>query len=135
MEFLKLRTQTTPYKFEPEYSAVNNNYPFGMLQPRRYWQSQDYRFGFNGIKMDNKVSLINKSKRRKSSLAFILINTKKILSFQIRSRKIFILYFGIELDFLDFQQGFPAVLFIYRFHIQRSVFVIFFIQKFNILCS
>lgn len=26
--------------------AVNNYYPFGMLQPGRFWQSGDYRFGF-----------------------------------------------------------------------------------------
>jgi hypothetical protein len=35
--------------------AVNNYYPFGMLQPGRYWQSGDYSFGFIGMQNDDEL--------------------------------------------------------------------------------
>ena len=43
-----------PY-FGLDVRAVNNYYPFGMLQPGRYWQSGDYRYGFNGMEKDDEV--------------------------------------------------------------------------------
>ena len=35
--------------------AYNNYYPFGMLQPERSWNTERYRYGFNGKEMDNEV--------------------------------------------------------------------------------
>ncbi len=33
----------------------NNYYPFGMPQPGRYWQSGDYRYGFNSMEKDDEI--------------------------------------------------------------------------------
>ncbi len=46
---------TDLFPFVPEVLSFNNYYPFGMLQPGRYGQSGDYRYGFNGKEMDNEV--------------------------------------------------------------------------------
>ena len=35
--------------------AVNNYYPFGMLMPDMSWQSSGYRYGYNGMEMDNDI--------------------------------------------------------------------------------
>ena len=41
--------------------AVNNYYPFGMLQPRAYWQSDEFsdlgghNYGFNGMEEDDDI--------------------------------------------------------------------------------
>ncbi|MFC2131103.1 RHS repeat-associated core domain-containing protein [Bacteroidota bacterium] len=50
---LKLRTADTT--FDLDLRAVNNYYPFGMLQPGRYWQSDGYRYGFNSMEKDDEV--------------------------------------------------------------------------------
>ncbi|MCB0711036.1 MAG: thrombospondin type 3 repeat-containing protein [Ignavibacteriae bacterium] len=39
--------------YEAKLLAVNNYYPFGMLQPERHWSTEDHRYGFNGKEMDN----------------------------------------------------------------------------------
>ena len=39
--------------FKVKLHGVNNYYPYGMLQPDRHWQSEGYRYGFNGKEMDN----------------------------------------------------------------------------------
>ena len=39
--------------FETKLHAVNNYYPFGMLQPERHWSTEKHRYGFNGKEMDN----------------------------------------------------------------------------------
>ncbi len=41
--------------FKADVLAVNDYYPFGMLQPGRHWQSSSHRCGFNGMEMDNEV--------------------------------------------------------------------------------
>jgi len=38
-----------------EISSVNDFFPFGQLMPERYWQSEVYRFGFNGFEKDDEV--------------------------------------------------------------------------------
>ena len=38
--------------FDLELRAVNNYYPFGMLQPGLTFQSGSYRYGFNGMEQD-----------------------------------------------------------------------------------
>jgi hypothetical protein len=35
--------------------AVNEYYPFGMLQPDHIWSSENYRYGFNGKEKDDEV--------------------------------------------------------------------------------
>ena len=39
--------------FKVKLHAVNNYYPFGMLQPERHWSTEEHRYGFNGKEMDN----------------------------------------------------------------------------------
>ena len=46
--------------FDPDILAVNNHYPFGMLQPGRYWErgwydSLGHRYGFNGMERDDDI--------------------------------------------------------------------------------
>ena len=41
--------------FSADLLAINNYYPFGMMQPERNWQSGDYRFGFNGKEKDDEI--------------------------------------------------------------------------------
>ena len=38
-----------------DFGAVNNYYPFGMLMPDMSWQSSGYRYGYNGMEMDNDI--------------------------------------------------------------------------------
>ncbi len=42
-------------RFIADLKAYNNYYPFGMLQTDRSWASESYRYGFNGMEMDNEV--------------------------------------------------------------------------------
>ncbi len=41
--------------YKLDVRAVNNYYPFGMLMPDMSWQSSGYRYGFNGMEMDNDI--------------------------------------------------------------------------------
>ncbi len=41
--------------------AYNNYYPFGMLQPGRYWQSRGYRYGFNSMEKDDETKGVGNS--------------------------------------------------------------------------
>ena len=34
---------------------MKNYYPFGMLMPDMSWQSSGYRYGYNGMEMDNDI--------------------------------------------------------------------------------
>ena len=47
------RAGQAPYMVDMR--AYNNYYPFGMLQPERSWSTEKYRYGFNGMEMDNEV--------------------------------------------------------------------------------
>ncbi|MDD3876019.1 MAG: hypothetical protein PHT69_05325 [Bacteroidales bacterium] len=38
---------------EADVTSVSDYFPFGMLAPERHWQSDGYRFGFNGMEADN----------------------------------------------------------------------------------
>ncbi|MDD3876012.1 MAG: OmpA family protein [Bacteroidales bacterium] len=38
---------------EADVTSVSDYYPFGMLAPARHWQSESYRFAFNGKERDN----------------------------------------------------------------------------------
>ncbi|MDD3876007.1 MAG: OmpA family protein [Bacteroidales bacterium] len=38
---------------EADVTSVSDYYPFGSLLPERHWQSDTYRFGFNGKERDN----------------------------------------------------------------------------------
>ncbi len=51
----QMRTSGSPLKFDLDLRAVNNYYPFGMLQPGRYWQSGDSRFVFYDMEKDIEV--------------------------------------------------------------------------------
>ena len=47
---------------------VNNYYPFGMLQPGLCYNSEDYRFGFNGmLSLRRKKKVFNKFEFRTPS--------------------------------------------------------------------
>ena len=46
---------TTRYRYNLDVRAVNNYYPFGMLMPDMSWQSSGYRYGYNGMEMDNDI--------------------------------------------------------------------------------
>ncbi|MBS1911069.1 MAG: thrombospondin type 3 repeat-containing protein, partial [Bacteroidetes bacterium] len=46
----------SPYHFRAEISSYNNLYPFGMEQPKRYVQSDLYRYGYNGMEKDSTAS-------------------------------------------------------------------------------
>ena len=41
--------------FNADVLAYNDYYPFGMLQPGRHQNTSDYRYGFNGMELDNEV--------------------------------------------------------------------------------
>ena len=41
--------------------AANNYYPFGMLQPERFANTEDYRYGFQGQEMDNEIKGVGNS--------------------------------------------------------------------------
>ncbi len=43
------------FPFLPEVLAYNNYYPFGMMQPERSYQSDEYRYGFQGQEADNEL--------------------------------------------------------------------------------
>ena len=40
---------------EADVTSVSDYYPFGMMMPSRHWQSDSYRFGFNGMEADNEL--------------------------------------------------------------------------------
>ena len=42
-------------------TASYNYYPFGMLEPGRYWEGSIYRFGYNGMEQDDEVKGEGKS--------------------------------------------------------------------------
>ncbi len=45
-----------PQSFRAEIAGLNNYYPFGMqMEGREYFDSQGYRFGFNGMEKDDEV--------------------------------------------------------------------------------
>jgi RHS repeat-associated protein len=46
----------TTFKHEAGVEAKNDYYPFGMEMPLRQSGSNDYRFGYNGMELDNEVS-------------------------------------------------------------------------------
>ena len=46
----------TPGVFQADLKSYNHYYPFGWLQPGRQFNSTDYRYGFNGMEMDNEIS-------------------------------------------------------------------------------
>jgi len=54
-------TAGVPGNFEPDVVAGNNYYPFGMLQPNRYFNSPEYRYGFNGMEKDDEVKGVGNS--------------------------------------------------------------------------
>ncbi len=47
--------------FAADVLAVNNYYPFGMLQPERSFQSENYRYGFNDVEKDDEIKGSGKS--------------------------------------------------------------------------
>ncbi len=49
-------TTNEPEDFTADLLAYNNYYPFGWGQPGRSFQSNEYRFGFNGMEKDDEVS-------------------------------------------------------------------------------
>ena len=49
------RAQAGQAPYMVDMRAYNNYYPFGMLQPERSWSTEKYRYGFNGMEMDNEV--------------------------------------------------------------------------------
>lgn len=48
-------TGSGPGPWTADVLAWNNYYAFGMLQPGRYGNTEEYRYGFNGKEMDNEV--------------------------------------------------------------------------------
>ena len=44
---------------------VNNYYPFGILQPGRYWQSGNYRYGFNSMEKDDEIKGVGGYRKEK----------------------------------------------------------------------
>lgn len=61
MSDLKLDDQTgvvgitDPGPWNGDIISYNNYYPFGMVQPGRHGNTKDYRYGFNGMEMDNEI--------------------------------------------------------------------------------
>ncbi|TXD72820.1 RHS repeat-associated core domain-containing protein [Aequorivita antarctica] len=41
--------------FNPDVKAYNSYFPFGMLQPGRHANTPDYRYGMNGMELDNEI--------------------------------------------------------------------------------
>ncbi len=41
--------------YKADLKGYSNYYPFGMLQPDRYWSSDSYRYGYNGKEMDDEI--------------------------------------------------------------------------------
>jgi len=46
---------TTYTHKEADVTSVSDYYPFGMLKPSRHWQSDSYKFGFNGWEKDDEI--------------------------------------------------------------------------------
>jgi len=47
---MELNTRT---QFYTHYQEISDYYPFGMLMEGRNWQSQDERYGYNGMEQDD----------------------------------------------------------------------------------
>ena len=54
---LKTRNSPSLFDFCATILSVNNYYPFGMLQQGRSVNTSGYRYGFNGMEMDNEVKV------------------------------------------------------------------------------
>jgi len=53
---VKRRNSPSLFDFKVNPIAVNNFYPFGMMQEQRSVNTSGYRYGFNGMEMDNEVN-------------------------------------------------------------------------------
>jgi RHS repeat-associated protein len=53
---VKRRNSPSLFDFRANPIAVNNFYPFGMMQEGRSVNTSGYRYGFNGMEMDNEVN-------------------------------------------------------------------------------
>jgi RHS repeat-associated protein len=53
---IKEPTDANFNQFTADLQSYYNYYPFGMLQPKRHYTlAEEYKFGFNGMEMDNEV--------------------------------------------------------------------------------
>jgi hypothetical protein len=52
---VKRRNSPSLFDFSANPIAVNNFYPFGMMQEGRSVNTSGYRYDFNGMEMDNEV--------------------------------------------------------------------------------
>ncbi len=47
--------------FSLDLVSASHYYPFGMLQPERSWQSEEYRYGFNNMEKDDEIAGVGNS--------------------------------------------------------------------------
>jgi hypothetical protein len=52
---VKRRNSFSLFDFDANPIAVNNFYPFGMMQEGRSVNTSGYRYGFNGMEMDDEA--------------------------------------------------------------------------------